>query len=196
MPTSPQHWTRTAPHPSSRTCCGKCSRNSAPGRTPARPATWSAYWAGHHATSPSSQPRPPLTARGPPRPRGPDPGWESRPRACRSARHDRCRASPFAVAGWATARPVWSYAMRTAALVLMWIVRVAGVVQILLGLSIWIGVSGQFYSLHIPNGILIVGGLWGLAVLVLLARGRPGLVAFAFLWGLALPVFGLWQGEM
>lgn len=93
-------------------------------------------------------------------------------------------------------RPVWSYGMRTAALVLMWIVRVAGIVQILLGLSIWIGVSGRFYSLHIPNGILIVGGLWGLAVLVLLARGRPGPAAFAFLWGLALPAFGLRQAEM
>ncbi|MEJ3658486.1 hypothetical protein WEH80_36560 [Actinomycetes bacterium KLBMP 9759] len=86
--------------------------------------------------------------------------------------------------------------MRTATLVLMWIVRVAGVVQILLGLSIWIGVGTQFFSFHIPNGILIVGCLWALAALAMIRRGPPALVGFAFIWGLALPAFGIAQADM
>lgn len=86
--------------------------------------------------------------------------------------------------------------MRTATLVLMWIVRVAGVVQILLGLSIWIGPGLPYLSIHIQTGFLIVVGLWILAILALIERGRPALVGFALVWGLALPAFGLVQAEI
>lgn len=86
--------------------------------------------------------------------------------------------------------------MRTAILVLTWIVRVAGVVQILLGLSIWIGPGLPYTSLHIQTGVLIVVGLWILAVLALIVRGRPALAGFAILWGLALPAFGMVQSEI
>lgn len=83
--------------------------------------------------------------------------------------------------------------MRTATVVLRWIVGVAGVVQILLGLSIWIGFGLRLTSLHILNGFLIVAGLWILAILALVVRGRPALAAFALLWGVALPAFGMTQ---
>jgi hypothetical protein len=86
--------------------------------------------------------------------------------------------------------------MRTATVVLMWIVRVAGIVQILLGLSIWVGPGLRYFPIHIQIGFLVVAGLWILAVLALVARGRPALVGFAFLWGLALPAFGMAQAEI
>jgi hypothetical protein len=86
--------------------------------------------------------------------------------------------------------------MRTATLALMWIVRVAGVVQILLGLSIWIGPGMRYFSLHIQAGFLIVVGLWILAILALIVRGRPALVVFALVWGLALPTFGMAQAAI
>jgi hypothetical protein len=70
--------------------------------------------------------------------------------------------------------------MRTAILVLIWIVRVAGVVQILLGLSIWIGAGLRYFPIHIQAGFLIVVCLWILAILALIVRGRPALVCFAF----------------
>jgi hypothetical protein len=85
--------------------------------------------------------------------------------------------------------------MRTTTLVLVWIVRIAGVVQILLGLSIWMG-FGLPYSIHVQNGFLIVACLWGLAVLTLITRGRPALAGFAFVWGLALPAFGMAQATI
>jgi hypothetical protein len=86
--------------------------------------------------------------------------------------------------------------MRTAILVLIWIVRVAGVVQILLGLSIWIGPGMRYLSIHIQTGFLIVVCLWILAILALIVRGQPALVGFAFVWGLALPAFGMAQAEI
>ena len=86
--------------------------------------------------------------------------------------------------------------MRTAILVLIWIVRVAGVVQILLGLSIWIGPGMRYISLHIQAGFLIVVGLWILAFLALIVRGRPALAVFALVWGLALPAFGMAQAAI
>lgn len=95
-----------------------------------------------------------------------------------------------------TPRPVRSPAGRTAILVLTWIVRVAGIVQILLGLSIWIGPGLPYTWLHIQTGVLIVAGLWILAVLALIVRGRPALAGFALLWGLALPAFGMVQSEI
>jgi hypothetical protein len=86
--------------------------------------------------------------------------------------------------------------MRTATHVLIWIVRIAGIVQILLGLSIWIGPGMRYFPLHIQIGFLIVAGLWILAVLALIVRGRPVLAGFALVWGLALPVFGLAQADI
>jgi hypothetical protein len=86
--------------------------------------------------------------------------------------------------------------MRAATVVVMWIVRVAGVVQILLGLSIWVGPGLRYFPIHIQVGFLVVAGLWILAVLALVARGRPALVGFAFVWGLALPAFGMAQAEI
>jgi hypothetical protein len=86
--------------------------------------------------------------------------------------------------------------MRTVTLALIWIVRVAGVVQILLGLSIWIGPGMRYISLHIQAGFLIVVGLWILAILALIARGRPALAVFALVWGLALPAFGMAQAAI
>ena len=86
--------------------------------------------------------------------------------------------------------------MRTPALVVMWIVRVAGVVQLLLGVSIWIGFGYRLLPVHLVNGVLIVVGLWTLAVLALAAGGRPGLATFAIVWGLALPAFGWTQSSI
>lgn len=86
--------------------------------------------------------------------------------------------------------------MRTLTLVLVWIVRVAGIVQILLGLSIWIGFGMRYLPVHIQIGFLVVAGLWGLAVLALIVRGRPAQAGFALVWGLALPAFGMAQPEI
>ncbi len=83
--------------------------------------------------------------------------------------------------------------MRIATLAAMWIVRVAGIVQIVLGLLFWTGRALGYIPLHMSVGFVVVLGLWTLAVLALVARAGAGLAIFAILWGLALPALGMTQ---
>ena len=86
--------------------------------------------------------------------------------------------------------------MRATANISIWIVRVAGTLQLVLGALFWTGHAYTFVPLHIISGILIVLTLWTVAVLALVARTRRGLALFGLLWGLALPAFGMRQATM
>jgi hypothetical protein len=86
--------------------------------------------------------------------------------------------------------------MRLTTIIATWIVRVAGIMQIVLGALFWTGHYLQYVQLHISNGILVVLGLWTLAILALSARQRRGLALFALVWGLALPAFGMPQAKI
>lgn len=86
--------------------------------------------------------------------------------------------------------------MRTATLITLWIVRLAGITQIVFGVLFWIGRGVTYIPLHMAIGFVVVLGLWTLALLALLARARPALVGFAFLWGLALPALGMTQATI
>jgi hypothetical protein len=75
-------------------------------------------------------------------------------------------------------------------------VRVAGVVQLLLGLAFWTGNLLSLVDLHMLNGILLVLALWTQAALAHRA-GVPGrLVARAFVWGLIVVALGLTQTDL
>jgi hypothetical protein len=86
--------------------------------------------------------------------------------------------------------------MRTTAAISIWIVRVSGTLQLVLGILFWTGHASGYLPLHIINGILIVLTLWTVAALALAARTRRGLAVFGVLWGLALPAFGLGQATL
>ena len=86
--------------------------------------------------------------------------------------------------------------MRATAAISLWIVRVAGTLQLLLGALFWTGHAYSFVSLHIISGTLIVLSLWTVAVLALVIRTRRGLALFGLLWGLALPAFGMIQATV
>ena len=86
--------------------------------------------------------------------------------------------------------------MRATAAISLWIVRVAGTLQLVLGALFWTGHAYSFLPLHIISGIVIVLTLWTVAVLALVARTRRGLALFGLLWGLALPAFGMQQATM
>ena len=83
--------------------------------------------------------------------------------------------------------------MRTTTLVTLWIVRLAGIVQLVVGVLFWTGRALGLVPFHMANGFLVVLGLWTLAVLAFVARTRRGLAVFALLWGIALPAFGMAQ---
>ncbi|MFL5561826.1 MAG: hypothetical protein ACJ79K_10160 [Gemmatimonadaceae bacterium] len=86
--------------------------------------------------------------------------------------------------------------MRTITGISIWIIRVSGTLQLVLGVLFWTGHAYQYLPLHIVNGVVIVLTLWTAAVLALVARTRRGLAVFALLWGLALPAFGMAQATL
>jgi hypothetical protein len=86
--------------------------------------------------------------------------------------------------------------MRLTTLITIWVVRVAGIIQLVLGTLFWTGRAYQYLGLHISGGFLVVLGLWTLALLALSNRAGRGLAIFALLWGLALPAFGMQQARI
>jgi hypothetical protein len=86
--------------------------------------------------------------------------------------------------------------MRATSAISLWIVRVAGTLQLVLGVLFWTGHAYTYVPLHIINGAVIVLTLWTVAVLALIARTHRGLASFALLWGLALPAFGMRQATL
>ena len=83
--------------------------------------------------------------------------------------------------------------MRIVTLIILWTVRVAGIVQLTLGALFWAGTAISFIPLHIRIGYLIVLCLWTMATVALVTRVGGGLAIFALLWGIALPAVGLQQ---
>jgi hypothetical protein len=86
--------------------------------------------------------------------------------------------------------------MRITTSVSLWIVRLAGVVQLVLGILIWIGRGSALVPLHMVAGSLLVLALWTIAALALALRVHRGLAVFVLLWGLALPAFGAQQAAI
>jgi hypothetical protein len=81
--------------------------------------------------------------------------------------------------------------MQTATVITRWVVRLAGLTQIVLGLTFWSGNALSLIPVHMLIGMVVVLGLWFLVVFASRTGLHPALVALAFSWGLVLPVFGI-----
>jgi hypothetical protein len=81
--------------------------------------------------------------------------------------------------------------MQRATVATRWVVRLAGLIQIVLGLTFWSGNALSLIPVHMLIGMVVVAGLWFLVVFASRTGLHPGLVVLAFSWGLALPVFGI-----
>jgi hypothetical protein len=86
--------------------------------------------------------------------------------------------------------------MRSTITAVQMAIRVAGVIQLVLGLAFWTGNALGLVDLHQLIGILFVLGLWTMAALAARAGVQPGLVAGAVVLGLIVPVVGLTQREL
>ena len=75
-------------------------------------------------------------------------------------------------------------------------VRVAGVIQILLGLAFWTGNALGLVDLHQLLGILLVLALWTQAALAHRAGVPAGMVAGAAVLGLLVVIVGLTQQNL
>lgn len=86
--------------------------------------------------------------------------------------------------------------MKTTATILQQMVRLAGVLQIALGLLFWAGYALDFIGIHMLLGILLVLLLWVLAGMAAWARVSPALAALAIAWGLGTPILGMSQAQL
>lgn len=86
--------------------------------------------------------------------------------------------------------------MRKTVTVLLMLARLLGVIQLAVGVAIWIGVSPGVTSVHAAMGMLFVLVLWIIALIALFALPRRGIPLFALLWGGLLLWFGVAQTTM
>src|SRR3954464_9769702 len=80
--------------------------------------------------------------------------------------------------------------MRPALRVALMLVRLLGVLQIVVGICIWIGIARSTIPLHAAIGSLLVLIIWIVALITLFALPRRGLPLFTLLWGALV----LWLG--
>jgi hypothetical protein len=86
--------------------------------------------------------------------------------------------------------------MRAISRSILWIVRLAGTLQLVLGALFWTGHAYTYVPLHLVGGVVIVLALWTAAVLALFARTHRGLALFGLGWGVALSIFGMSQASL
>jgi len=86
--------------------------------------------------------------------------------------------------------------MKTTATILQQMVRLAGVLQIALGLLFWAGYALDFIGIHMLLGLLLVLLLWVLAGMAAWARVSPALAVLAIAWGLGTPILGMSQAQL
>jgi hypothetical protein len=72
-------------------------------------------------------------------------------------------------------------------------VRITGVLQIILGLIIWVTQNDAIIPVHVFIGTLFVLSLWVVAFLAARAGVSPGMVAAGFILGLIIPIYGIAQ---
>ncbi|WP_161882533.1 hypothetical protein [Deinococcus alpinitundrae] len=86
--------------------------------------------------------------------------------------------------------------MNTAIPILRWIIRIAGLVALGLGLTFWSGSGYGLLSAHQGLGYLVSIALLLMAVLGFGQRVSPGLLILAIIWSLVVPGVGSSQLKM
>ena len=85
--------------------------------------------------------------------------------------------------------------MKITTILLQNAVRILGLILIVLGFLFWTGHSFNLVVLHMRLGETLVGLLWILAILALVARVNAGLSITAILFGIFVVFFGMNMGS-
>lgn len=86
--------------------------------------------------------------------------------------------------------------MKTAITTLQWVIRLTGLIQIVLGLTFWIGYAFNLIPLHMLVGSVLVLALWVLAVLAWRTGVSLGFVVLAIVWGVITLALGMTQTQL
>jgi hypothetical protein len=82
--------------------------------------------------------------------------------------------------------------MRVSFLLLMFM-RVAALVQVIVGLGLWTGHWLALVDVHRTVGVLFVLSLWIIAAIALVQRRAAGLAVLAVVWGVVVAAVGFTQ---
>lgn len=83
--------------------------------------------------------------------------------------------------------------MQSATLIMQWIVRLAGITQIVTGLLFWTGRALTLVPLHMAVGLIIAITVLALSALAWRAGAPPGMVGAGILLAVLLPALGMTQ---
>lgn len=86
--------------------------------------------------------------------------------------------------------------MKTSTTIALWIVRVTGAIQIILGLLFWTGNALALVNVHMISGTILVLGLWFLAFQGIQSGANRRLGIVAILWGLLTVALGMTQAAL
>src|SRR5262249_52901764 len=78
-------------------------------------------------------------------------------------------------------------------IVLRWIARLTGLLQLVVGLALWSGNLLQLLPFHMLDGFLFTLAFLALVVLAAAARVGPGPVLLGLVWAIVVPVLGVTQ---
>lgn len=86
--------------------------------------------------------------------------------------------------------------MRTAVVVLQWIVRLCFAALLILGIAFWTGHALSLVPVHMILGLTLVVGLWITAILGFAARVPVGQSLLAIIWGFVVVGLGMSQTNL
>jgi hypothetical protein len=86
--------------------------------------------------------------------------------------------------------------MALSTVILRWIIRVAFLGGLLLGIPLWLGHGYTFLRLHMWLGFIVAFALLIIVILSLLTKVKPVLPVISLLWAVALPFIGIAQLHM
>lgn len=85
--------------------------------------------------------------------------------------------------------------MRNAITTCQMLIRVTGLIQILLGVALWVGYVRNLVPLHMLIGLIFVLALWVLAILVWRTGVPLSFAIVTIIWGGVVLLFGLYQRQ-
>ncbi|HUY12171.1 MAG TPA: hypothetical protein VMX16_00885 [Terriglobia bacterium] len=86
--------------------------------------------------------------------------------------------------------------MKTAATAVQMLIRLVGLILIVLGVLFWTGHDLELIPVHIYIGLFFVLLLWTQSLMAARAKVGLGLVGVEIVWGIAVLVLGMMQGQL
>ena len=83
--------------------------------------------------------------------------------------------------------------MMTVSRVVLMLMRLSAVLQVVVGVGMWMGHWGSLLPVHWANGVLFVLLSWTIAVIALVQRRAVRRALLALLWGFVVIAFGFAQ---